>query len=107
MISASLGWGTAASLTVMAVLTIPPLLRDGGQIVRPMQSSHWPRCARLTPKADGCVYRVSHRLSWSDAAGFLNMQETYLRSVNQAPTGGFVNSGHPIVVWRGHGRLTQ
>lgn len=106
MISASLGWGNVATLMVIAVLTIPPLLRDSRQIVRPIKSSLWPRCARLTPKADGCVYLVSHGLSWSDAAGFLNMQEAYLRDVNLAPTGDFLTAGRPIVVWRGHGRLT-
>jgi len=107
MLSASLVWGTTASLTVIAVLTVPPLLRDGGQIVRPTQSGLWPRCARLTGKTDGCVYRVSHGLSWSDAAGLLNMQEAYLRAVNQAPASGVLNAGQFIIVWRGHGRLTQ
>lgn len=107
MIVASLGWGIASSVTVFAVFTVPPLLFDGAQIVRPVQSALWPRCSRLTPRTDGCVYIVTHGLSWSVAAGLLNVQEASLRSVNQVPNVTFLNAGQAIVVWRGRGRLVQ
>ena len=105
MIAASFGWGTALSLMVIGFFVLPPLLHRGGQIERPLESTHWPRCQRLTPKADGCVYRVSRAISWSDAASLLNMQETYLRTINHAPDSISLTAGQPIVVWRGHGRL--
>lgn len=105
MIVTSFGWGTALSLMVIGFFVAPPLLNRAGQIERPFESTHWPRCQRLTPKADGCVYRVSRAISWSDAANLLNMQETYLRTINHAPDSISLNAGQPIVVWRGHGRL--
>lgn len=105
MIATSFGWGTALSLMVIGFFVLSPLLHRGGQIERPFESTHWPRCQRLTPKADGCVYRVSRAISWSDAASLLNMQETYLRTINHAPDSISLTAGQPIVVWRGHGRL--
>jgi len=105
MVITSFGWGTALSLMVIGFFVLPPLLHRGGQIERPLESRLWPRCERLAPKADGCVYRVSRAISWSDAASLLNMQETYLRTINRAPEGISLTTGQPIVVWRGHGRL--
>jgi len=105
MIAASFGWGTALSLMVIGIFVVPPLFHKGGQIERPLESRLWPRCERLTPKADGCVYRVSRAISWSDAASLLNMQESYLRTINHAPDGISLTAGQPIVVWRGHGHL--
>lgn len=107
MIIASLGWGIAFSVTVFAFFTVPPLLFDGAEIVRPVRSAFWPKCSRLTPRADGCVYVVTYGLSWSLAAGLLNMQEASLRSLNQVPNGTSLNAGQAIVVWRGRGRLVQ
>jgi hypothetical protein len=105
MIVTSFGWGTTLSLMAIGFFVAPPLLHRAGQIERPFESTHWPRCQRLTPKADGCVYRVSRAISWSDAASLLNMQETYLRTINHAPDSISLTAGQPIVVWRGHGRL--
>jgi len=105
MVITSFGWGTALSLIVIGFFVLSPLLHRGGQIERPHESTHWPRCERLTPKADGCVYRVSRAISWRDAASLLNMQEPYLRTINRAPDSLSLTAGQPIVVWRGHGRL--
>lgn len=96
-----------AGLVVDAARPVLMSWRDPG--FRPIRMSDWPRCPRLAPQVDGCIYRVgSTRLSLAGAAQSLGMGVEQLSSVNPA----FASSPDKslpaetsLVVWRGILRL--
>lgn len=67
---------------------------------RGMNVATWPRCQRLTRWTDGCVYRVTRGLSWSDAAGLVDLPETYLRWLNSHIQADPIPAGSDLTIWR-------
>lgn len=66
----------------------------------PVYVAEWPRCLRLTRWTDGCVYRVTKGLPWRDAAGYLDVPESYLRHLNRHITDVSIPAGADLTVWR-------
>jgi hypothetical protein len=62
--------------------------------------TEWPRCPQLTRWTDGCVYRVTKGLSWREAAGYLDVPESYFRHLNRHITHDPINAGADLTVWR-------
>lgn len=60
----------------------------------------WPRCQRLTQWTDGCVYRVTRGLSWSDAASLVELPEIYLRWLNSHIQADPIPAGSDLTIWR-------
>jgi hypothetical protein len=66
----------------------------------PVYVAEWPRCRMLTRWTDGCVYRVAKGLSWRDAAGYLDVPESYFRHLNRHITDDPIPAGADLTVWR-------
>lgn len=60
----------------------------------------WPACARLDRWTDGCVYQVTKRLSWREAARDLDLPESYLRRLNRHIADDPIAAGASLIVWR-------
>ncbi|MDU3133537.1 MAG: hypothetical protein E6699_39380, partial [Bradyrhizobium sp.] len=43
------------------------------EIVRPGERGNWPRCTRLSPYTDGCLYFPTHDMDWNAVAAQLRM----------------------------------
>lgn len=68
----------------------------------PISTSTWPRCNRLTPYIDGCIYTATSTLSWHIAADTLDFDTATLMKRN----GHLMNRvtlqrGDRLTVWRG------
>ncbi len=64
----------------------------------PIDSTYWPRCNRLTPSIDGCVYVVSDSLTWRDAATLLGFdpKDGNRHLANRTD----LQRGDKLIVWR-------
>ena len=64
----------------------------------PIDSTYWPKCNRLTPSIDGCVYVVSDSLTWHDAAMLLGFdpQDSNSHLANRKT----LQHGDKMIVWR-------
>jgi len=64
----------------------------------PIDSTYWPKCIRLTPSIDGCVYVVSDSLTWHDAAMLLGFdpQDSNSHLANRKT----LQHGDKMIVWR-------
>jgi hypothetical protein len=64
----------------------------------PSDTSSWPKCNRLTPSMDGCVYVVSDSLTWRDAATLLGFDpRDDNRHLANRKT---LQRGDKLIVWR-------
>lgn len=107
MMLTSLTCGLLASgLIAMGLLAVPFFARRE-PVIRPQNANHWPMCPRLSTSVDGCLYRVTNRLAWQDAARWLAIPEAELRRVNDASGGVALEAGQRLLIWRGRGQLTR
>lgn len=91
------------TLTTMAVLEATPALERWSYsrpLLRAADVTTWPKCPRLTRWTDGCVYRVTSGLSWTDAAGYLDLPETTLRDLNRHIRFPYIPADSSLVIWR-------
>lgn len=99
---------------VLAALSFDRLAAIAGSPVpeRPLSrnASDWPRCLRLDPRTDGCVYRTGgNRLSLASAATLLRMNAGDLAGLNRHLAGNAdqpLPAGSLIVVLRDRRRLS-
>lgn len=90
-------------MAMIAVLAATPALERwsySGPLLRTADVATWPKCARLTRWTDGCLYQVTRGVSWSDAAGSLDIRETTLRELNRHIRFSDIPSGSSLIVWR-------
>jgi len=75
--SLSIGLFFTASIGVLSIAILDHQYWFYELITQPKSLSSnsitWPTCPRLTSYADGCLYTVSHRLSWASAIDTLNI----------------------------------
>jgi hypothetical protein len=98
------------TLTIFAVLAATPALERwsySGPLLRTADVATWPKCPRLTRWTDGCLYQVTRGVSWSDAAGSLDIPETTLRELNRHIRFPDIPSGSSLCVWRYRFELQQ
>ena len=77
------------------------------EIVRPGERGNWPRCARLSPYTDGCLYSPTYDMDWDALAEQLNIPRQQLYDDNKHLPPQFIPARAPIVVWRHRGRLVE
>ncbi|MBC9880005.1 hypothetical protein G8O24_21970 [Bradyrhizobium sp. INPA01-394B] len=77
------------------------------EIVRPGERGNWPRCTRLSPYTDGCLYFPTHDMDWNAVAAQLRMPRQQLYDDNKHLPPQFIPARAPIAVWRHRGRLVE
>lgn len=77
------------------------------EIVRPGERGNWPRCTRLSPYTDGCLYFPTHDMDWNAVAAQLRMPRQQLYDDNKHLPPQFIPARAPIVIWRHRGRLVD
>lgn len=77
------------------------------EIVRHQDRSAWPRCARLSPYTDGCLYFPTHDMGWDALAEQLHIPRQQLYDDNKHLPPQFIPAKAPIVIWRHRGRLVE
>jgi len=90
-------------ITLAAAVSLTPLLEwqsYSTPLSRPAHVSEWPRCRRLSRWTDGCVYGVTKGMSWHNAARYLDIPESYLRTLNRHVSGDAIPTGSDLTVWR-------
>jgi hypothetical protein len=94
----------ALGMTILfAAIITTPLLEwwsYSKPLTLPAHVAEWPRCARLSRWTDGCVYRVTKILPWKDAAGYLDLPESFLRRLNHHIADDPIPAGTDLTVWR-------
>lgn len=62
----------------------------------------WPKCDRLTPSTDACLYTIQNSLTWQQASYYLQIPtETIAESnANLDCCTGSLKAGNQIVIWR-------
>jgi hypothetical protein len=76
-------------------------------LTRETDATTWPRCPRLTRWTDGCVYRVKSGLTWTEAAGYLDMPLSNLIRVNRHIQTDMIPAGATLIVWRDRFKLQE
>jgi hypothetical protein len=77
------------------------------EIVRHQDRGAWPRCARLSPYTDGCLYFPTHDMDWDALAEQLHISRQQLYDDNKHLPPQFIPAKAPIVIWRHRGRLVD
>lgn len=98
------------SVIVMVAVASPQVLRwtlTHIEIVRHQDRSAWPRCARLSPYTDGCLYFPTHDMDWDALAEQLHISRRQLYDDNKHLPPQFIPAKAPIVIWRHRGRLVE
>lgn len=101
----ALRWAGIAGLcsglvSISAVAARPYITSLAPPPIRSTDASTWPRCGRLTPSTDGCVYYVESGLTWPEAAHWLDMPLPLLLKANQSHGTAPLAKGAPFIVWR-------
>jgi hypothetical protein len=96
--------GLATGVMVLtAMVSATPLLEwqsYSTRLSRPAYVGEWPRCRRLSRWTDGCVYGVTTGMSWQNATEYLDIPESYLRTLNRHIPGDAIPAGSDLTVWR-------
>ena len=95
---------------VMVAVASPQVLRwtlTHIEIVRPGERGSWPRCARLSPYTDGCLYFPIYDMDWDALAEQLHIPRQQLYDDNKHLPPQFIPARAPIVIWRHRGRLVD
>lgn len=73
----------------------------------PVNTNYWPACKRLNVTVDGCIYTLATSLHWEAAARLLELPLKDLRTHNSHITHAPLQSGDPLVIWRGRRTLKE
>lgn len=76
-------------------------------LVRPVLTTTWPECRRLSSYTDGCIYTPTQDLNWDWVAWKLQMPVETLRRANGHLPPLFIVRRAPLVIWRETGRLEK
>jgi hypothetical protein len=106
-IVAGLLLGIAILLTTIFAPQVPEWWSYLIPLSRETDATYWPRCERLTRWTDGCVYVVTHGLSWTDAARYLDLPESDLRRLNYHIQTDTIPAGAYLTVWRNRFELQR
>lgn len=101
----ALRWAGIAGLcsglvSISAIAARPYIASQAPPPIRSMDASTWPQCRRLSPETDGCVYVVESKLTWPEAAHWLDIPLPLLLKANQPQSTAPLTKGAPLIVWR-------
>ena len=99
----------ATTLVVVMMAIMSPLawkwLWGRIEIVRPMSTTTWPTCARLSHYTDGCVYYPAQNLNWVWVAQQLDISLDELYAANRHLPPQYIPAHSTLVIWRHRGHL--